>query len=476
MSLKTKLQPYIFVLGLIFSLFSFNNVLAFDYTPNTNDFVVNSFQYDNNGKLEISLQMLNQNTHYQIFTTPEPYFAGFQVNYILYTDNTKTNILSNFTVSAWYCNNTPEQHYIYGSTLDFYSIQLDEVKCYATQFQGSHGIINSNGITKTQIDSAYGTNYLENNLAIPNTDVSEFRFYPNYIDENWTQSSITGTGSGYSLSQTTQSYFPFTGVPPTPINGECGEAYGQVLTTIPPENSYACSSGTMIDFNGGLNELGTGIKYFWECEGSNGGYSVACSSAETLDVINGTCGTANGQTISTAPYEYEKCSYGATNGSTLQTLNGWTWSCYGFNGGSTSYCSAIYQEAETPPTIPETSIIPTPTDCETYSGIDKVLCNFGNMIQGMFLPSSEKIIELQTTMNEVGNVFPFNYLRAISSVFNNLNFSSGGLTMTIWGNTETLGADFWEMELFDNIKLGITILILLMFTFWAIGYIKHFFK
>jgi hypothetical protein len=46
----------------------------------------------------------------------------------------------------------------------------------------------------------------------------------------------------------------------------------------------------------------------------------------------------------------------------------------------------------------------------------------------------------------------------------------------MWGNTETLGDDFWEMEIFDNIKLGITILILLMFTFWAIGYIKHFFK
>jgi hypothetical protein len=427
MSLKANLKPYMFALGLIFSLFFSNLCLAYPNLP------AESFS---------SIRELNQYNAWPVtLHIPASYFSESDYGY--------------------------QYGRLFGQ-VNIFDLQGNKLFMWAG-YDKTYTTIVSQGYADFS-----GTIPKDNFISF---EIPSGNYYISFWPSYWNEVNL--------LKEDTYAYIPFSidlennilsNTSLEPINGECGEAYGQVLTTIPPESSYACSTGTMINFNGGLNELGTGIKYFWECEGSNGGYSVACSSAETLDIINGTCGSANGQTISTAPYEYEKCSYGATNGSTLQTLNGWTWSCYGFNGGSTSYCSAIYQEAEEPPIIPDSSVIPTPTDCETYSGIDKVLCNFGNIIQGMFLPSSEKIIELQITMNEVGNVFPFNYLRAISSVFNNLNFSSGSLRMTMWGNTETLGEDFWEMEIFDNIKLGITILILLMFTFWAIGYIKHFFK
>lgn len=452
MSIKEKLKP------LIFSLFLFLGVFVFNTNAFAN-FQVDYYGYDSD-VLVLKISYPTQNGSYDkiIFPTADMgnFFYFWEYNYGLTDLDSAASDCGNYSslfgsqYSSTYCISV-------GQSITF---------TFPSFYKYGQGMrYNSPNITKTWVDSNFGTDYLENVNQVPSSQAN----YIYYLNSSTNANALVNDSSMTSS-------FPFGSIVVEPVNGECGEAYGQVLTTIPPENSYACSSGTMIDFNGGLNELGTGIKYFWECEGSNGGYSVACSSAETLDVINGTCGSANNQTLSSAPYEYQKCSLGATNGSTSETLNGWSWSCYGFNGGSTSFCSAIYQEAETPPTIPDSSIIPTPTDCDSYSGIDKILCNLGNVIQGMFLPSSEKVIELQTTMNEVGNVFPFNYLRAISSVFNNLNFANGSLTMTMWGNTETLGEDFWDMELFDNIRLGATILILLMFTFWAIGYIKHFFK
>ena len=261
------------------------------------------------------------------------------------------------------------------------------------------------------------------------------------------------------------------------VEGVCGTGNGSTLTTIPPEGTEACASGEMINFSIGYDELGTALNYVWLCEGSGGGSSSACASANVASPVAGVCGTADGQTISAAPLEYEMCDVGSSHGSLTQTLAGWTWSCYGFNEGSTDFCSAIYGAAETPPEIPETADVPTPTDCDTYSGIDKVLCNFGNTIQGMFLPSSSKLTELQTSITKIGNIFPFNYLRAIGSVFTNAStITEGGLTMTIMGNTETLTEDFFDLPLIGKIKDFFTLMIYLAFIWWAIAYIKHFFK
>ena len=261
------------------------------------------------------------------------------------------------------------------------------------------------------------------------------------------------------------------------VEGVCGSANGSTLTTIPPEGTEACQSGSMINFSIGYDELGTALNYVWLCEGSGGGSSSACASANVADPVSGVCGSANGQTISTAPLEYEMCDTGDSRGSLSQTLAGWTWSCYGFNGGSTASCSAIYSEAETPPDIPATADVPTPTDCDSFSGIDKVLCNFGNTIQGMFLPSSSKITELQTAVNKIGNIFPFNYLRAIGSIFTNASsITSGGLTMTIMGNTATLNSGFFSLPIIEKIKQFFTFMIYIAFIWWAIAYIKHFFK
>ena len=258
------------------------------------------------------------------------------------------------------------------------------------------------------------------------------------------------------------------------IDGACGIADNNLPTTIPIPDGEACASGTVDN----MHDYYTfdGIVFAWNCLGSGDGISVSCNTLPYPNPVNGVCGTANNTTVYNQPEESEKCADGATNSTTLITLTGWSWVCEGLYGGTDASCSATYGGGGTPPTIPDTAPIPTPTDCDSYSGIDKILCNLGNIIQGMFLPSTEKLTELQSSLNSVGNVFPFNYLRVIGNTFSNMTITQGSLTMTMWGNTETINSAFWELPIFENIRLFSTILILLMFTFWAVGYIKHFFK
>lgn len=449
MSYKEKLKSLIFLFSLFLTgLFFTSNAYALELNWNNDSFIeVNSIKYQN-GTAQINLKYASG--------TPD----------ILHL----TKSLSASGVIVFECPNSNFVGLTYGLCSNDYDsdgciLEKGETKSFNLGYLWDPyywrgiGDTDETGITKTEIDSWQygGTDYLES------CSIRQINLY-------WSgQGSLTFNLSPYED-------FPLSSTPPV-VNGECGSANGQNLTQIPPDEEDACNSGNFINFSVGYDELGTALNYVWLCEGSGGGSSVACASANVEDPVNGECGTADGQTISSAPLEYQKCSTGSSRGSLLQTLDGWTWSCYGFNGGITDSCSAIYEEAETPPTIPETSDFPTPTDCDTYTGIDKILCNFGNTIQGMFLPSTSKITELQTTLNKINNVFPFNYLRAIGTIFTNASdITSGGLTMTILGNTETLNEDFYDIGIVEKIKDFFTFLIYLAFIWWSIGYIKHFFK
>jgi len=482
MSLKARIKPYIFAFGLIFSLFFYSTAIAVDnptWTTVDGQYTTGaSFEvyYDEDNYLTLFSSFADAYNYPNYPFTPEKIIFNKTYNWNgAYTLDFFTITISgsNYYLAGAICNSlhTVSTNVYYGSYRDWCSVDRNEIdvpiKFFSLHSGGNYTpvIYNSNGLTKTDFDNYFGMDSLETNGVIK--QVTPFVVNSDY-------SSYSGTGIVYDYPNLAQTFPIGSSAPPEPIDGTCGTGHDTIVYT-EPTGTEACLTGDISNMVQGQNELQTETYFLWNCLGSNGGSNESCW-ATMGNEINGTCGTANGQTLSEEPTASQMCSNGFNGESLLTTLNGWTWSCYGFNGGSTDFCSATNNGAETPPTIPDSSIIPTPTDCESYSGIDKILCNLGNVIQGMFLPSSEKVIELQTTMNEVGNVFPFNYLRAISSVFNNLNFANGSLTMTMWGNTETLGEDFWEMEIFDNIKLAFTVLILLMFTFWAINYIKHFFK
>ena len=68
---------------------------------------------------------------------------------------------------------------------------------------------------------------------------------------------------------------------------------------------------------------------------------------------NGTCGTANGVAVATAPTA-NLCATGTANPATLTGPGPWTWTCAGVNGGTTASCAAPLLDI-TPPLLSSVS-------------------------------------------------------------------------------------------------------------------------
>lgn len=94
----------------------------------------------------------------------------------------------------------------------------------------------------------------------------------------------------------------------------------------------------------------------WVCLGVNGADDKTCSASRGSDVvvtptpINGQCGTANNKTYSSGATSYgsdTQCSVGSVS-SGLFPVEGGTqnWLCSGFNGGSSTNCSANREEGD----------------------------------------------------------------------------------------------------------------------------------
>jgi hypothetical protein len=76
----------------------------------------------------------------------------------------------------------------------------------------------------------------------------------------------------------------------------------------------------------------------WQCTGTNGGTTAYCS-ANPPTVITGSCGSSDGGQFSSAPTS-GLCSAGTASPSSLSGSGPWSWQCLGANGGATSNCSA----------------------------------------------------------------------------------------------------------------------------------------
>lgn len=125
----------------------------------------------------------------------------------------------------------------------------------------------------------------------------------------------------------------------------------QTVNSIPPING-SCGSANGQTFSsaptsgfcttGTASTLNGSGPWAWSCTGSNGGSTANCSAQVNSGgggetPINGTCGSANGQSFSSAPTS-GFCTTGTT--SALSGSGPWAWSCAGSNGGSTANCSA----------------------------------------------------------------------------------------------------------------------------------------
>jgi hypothetical protein len=109
-------------------------------------------------------------------------------------------------------------------------------------------------------------------------------------------------------------------------NGDCGSAAGVTVTSAP--TSDLCAAGTP----GAV--IGAG-PWSWSCNGADGGTSAWCSAPPP--VVDGTCGSVNGQTVTTKPTT-GLCDTGEA---ILMSGNGpWSWWCDGSGGGQAERCTA----------------------------------------------------------------------------------------------------------------------------------------
>lgn len=109
-------------------------------------------------------------------------------------------------------------------------------------------------------------------------------------------------------------------------NGSCGTANSQTFATSPTTNLCSKGIASVVTVNGGsLN---------WTCNGVNGGAAAQCGGNI---IVNGSCGSAAGQSFDTSPGA-NLCQYGAP--STISGSGPWQWTCDGYNSGTTANCSA----------------------------------------------------------------------------------------------------------------------------------------
>ena len=109
-------------------------------------------------------------------------------------------------------------------------------------------------------------------------------------------------------------------------DGSCGASNGAGSLTAPSANLCSVGTPSAVEGDG---------PWTWSCGGSGGGSTAWCSAPV---LVNGSCGSSSGADFLNAPSAY-LCSAGEP--SSVAGDGPWTWSCAGWNGGSTASCSAL---------------------------------------------------------------------------------------------------------------------------------------
>jgi len=135
---------------------------------------------------------------------------------------------------------------------------------------------------------------------------------------NWT---CSGSNGGYTA-------YCNASLAVVATNGVCGWSNGTTVSSTPSTNLCSAGTASYVSGSGPWN---------WTCSGSNGGYTAYCNASLAVVAVNGSCGWADGTTVSSAPTT-NLCTYGTA--SSVSGSGPWNWTCAGSNGGYTDYCNA----------------------------------------------------------------------------------------------------------------------------------------
>ncbi|MFA5174764.1 MAG: hypothetical protein WC438_06300, partial [Candidatus Pacearchaeota archaeon] len=194
--------------------------------------------------------------------------------------------------------------------------------CYGTN-GGNNISCSANKTTAAGTDGQCGSSHTGTFDVVPSTNLCNAGTFSGMTGSGpwyWTCYGING-GNNVSCSANKIS---------NPINGQCGYSNSQTFEYAPTTN--LCNAGTF----SGMSGSGP---WYWTCYGSDGGNNASCSANKTqINIINGQCGSANGQTYEYIPSSSLLCSSGFA--SSVSGYGPWYWTCNGQNGGTTASCSA----------------------------------------------------------------------------------------------------------------------------------------
>jgi hypothetical protein len=190
---------------------------------------------------------------------------------------------------------------------------------------------------------------------------------------NWLVSASYNQSTGYFSTCTQQSGPIIVGGSPLqgggiPPGTTCGENRPSISLTATPSTINLGESSTLsglaayvssCSIDHGIGNVGNSwvwlpvtptvtTTYTMTCQTSGAPISASATVTVIGSAVNGTCGTSNGTTVSSAP------SSGLCSAGTASSVSGsgpWAWSCAGSGGGTTASCSAaLAQTAPPPPT------------------------------------------------------------------------------------------------------------------------------
>jgi tRNA threonylcarbamoyladenosine modification (KEOPS) complex Pcc1 subunit len=131
-------------------------------------------------------------------------------------------------------------------------------------------------------------------------------------------------------------------------------------------------------------------------------------------------------------------------------------------------------------TTPASFEIVSLEDCSTLGFPNKWFCEIKNAAIGIFAPTGQKIAEFKSTIGEINNRFPINYIKTAQSswqnIYDNISASSSPITLTILGNTGSINFNVFDSSgLKTVIQSFFGLIFISLFIFWAVKYIQRIF-
>lgn len=160
---------------------------------------------------------------------------------------------------------------------------------------------------------------------------------------------------------------------------------------------------------------------------------------------------------------------------------------YCYSSSTCEYHNCFWNEEQNFCYSTPAPVLPPLEDCSGYGLTDRLICEIKNFFSRLFSPTPEKITELKNTINLVKDKFPYNYILATKDFFVDLkdNIQEQPITFKILGKAGVVNFNFWNstttlagitQNFTDIFKKVWIFIILFIFVFWCISFIKRIFK